>query len=192
MRIQELIIEGMTFSPAIEKDYTDDSGKTQKIITGEPWWTKSDEPCWVCDGTGKEKYGNSEYPCGYCHGKKTYTKHGSTAPELNVSNVNGWEIQKMLGLDPDYAGTIYNKDLPNVMRKLIRLKNQGVEQHTQAPSVEQGKATHWKDDRGISHIIAGPKMHDAGRSNEQVMRYVDKLIELVQFAQKNNAHISWG
>jgi hypothetical protein len=192
MRAKEFIVEGMTFSPAIEQEYIDDSGERRKLMTGEPWWAKSDEQCWVCNGTGKDPYTDGDIDCGYCHGKKTYTKHGSTAPELNVSNVNGWEIQKMLGLDPDYAGTIYNKDLPNVMRKLIRLKNQGVEQHTQAPSVEQGKATHWKDDRGISHIIAGPKMHDAGRSNEQVMRYVDKLIELVQFAQKNNAHISWG
>jgi len=192
MRIQELIIEGMTFSPAIEKDYTDDSGKTQKIITGEPWWTKSDEPCWVCDGTGKEKYGNSEYPCGYCHGKKTYTKHGSTAPELNVSNVNGWEIQKMLGLDPDYAGTIYHKDLPNIMRKLIQLKNQNTSQHTQEPSTDKGSMRKSVDDRGITSISRGPTMHDMGRSQSQVDRYIDTMIEIVRFAQKHNAHISWG
>jgi hypothetical protein len=192
MRAREFIFEGMTFSPAIEREYIDDSGEKRKLMTGEPWWTKSDEQCWVCDGTGLDPYTDKDIACGYCHGKKTYTKHGSTAPELDVSNSNGMEIQRMLGVDPDYSGTIYHKDLPKVMRKLIMLKNQGIEQHIQAPSVEQGKPTHWKDEHGISHIIAGPKMHDAGRTSEQVMRYVDKLIELVQFAQKNNAHISWG
>lgn len=189
MKIRDLITEGMTFTAAKLKDL---SG--QKVWSSSDWETKQMEPCWVCDGTGKDKYGEQEYPCGRCHGKGEFEEWVSSAPELQVSNSNGYEIQRMLGLDPDYSGLIHNKDLPKVMRRLIQLKNQNTSQYTQDPSDEQGPmGKRYTDDQGVTHIgRAGPRIIDVGRSQGQINRYVDTLIELVKFAQENDASISWG
>lgn len=189
MRAKEFLKESMTFGPAVEKTYKDDQGETKTYWTGDPWWSTETKPCWVCDGTGKEE---EKYECRMCHGKGTTEDHVSSAPELNVSNHNGWEIQNMLGLDPDYSGLIRHEDIPKYIRKLLLLKNKGSEQYTQEPSVTTGQMRRTGDNDNITTIGRGPTMHDFGRSQQQVDRYIDKLLELFQFAQKNNASISWG
>jgi hypothetical protein len=194
MRAKEFLTEGMTFGPAEMREYTDEKGEKRVLVTGERWWKKVNRgDCYVCRGTGKMKdRNNNDIPCVYCRGTGIDTEMVSTAPELSVSNDNGAAIQEMLGLEPDYSGMIHNKDLPEVMRKLIKLKNQGSEEYTVAPSTSRGSARATKDDQGMSRITTGPTMHDYGRSQAQVDRYVDRLIELVKFAQANNAHINWG
>lgn len=186
MKIRDLITEGMTFNAVVEKDY---DGK--KVWSSQDWETKQLETCWVCDGTGKE----NGYPCRRCEGMGKTEEYISTAPELQVSNSNGYEIQRMLGLtNPDYSGIIYNRDLPKIMRRLIQLKNQNTSKYTQYPSDQQGAmGKKYTDDQGITHIgRSGPRMIDMGRSQEQINRYIDTLIELVKFAQENDASISWG
>ena len=192
MRAKEFIIESMTFIPAVMKDFTDHEGKPSKLLTSEPWMRKEEQDCFLCDGTGKETYGDMSRVCSRCHGTGKTEEEVSDAPELNVSNANGYAIQEMLGLDPDYSGTIYNKDLPQIMRRLIELKNKGSSEYTQEPSVSRGPMRKSKDDQGITKISPGATSHDFGRSQGQVDRYIDELIKMVQFAQKNNAHISWG
>ncbi len=192
MKSTEFITEGMTFSPSIAKKYIDHSGVEGTLLTSEPWNIKQEEKCWYCDGTGEEKYNDNVYPCDRCGGKGVTLEVRSSAPELEVSNSNGYAIQEMLGLQPDYSGTIYHKDLPMIMRKLILLKNKGSKDHIVAPSTSKGPMRTGTSQQGITQISPGPTMHDLGRSQSQVDRYIEKMIELVQFAQKNNAHISWG
>lgn len=187
MRARDFITEGMTFSPGILKDYVNQDGTKGEIITSEPWWVKRDEECFVCDGTGKR----DSRECDYCKGAGVKNRIVSTAPELDVSNANGYAIMDMLGVEPDDLGIIYNKDLADVMRRLILLKNKGAEEYTKAPSTSQGPMRATKDDSGMTRIGRGATMHDFGRSQSQVERYIDKLIEIVRFAQKNNAHVSW-
>ena len=149
--------------------------------------------CEACSGAGKiTDRNNKPTSCPYCLGTGIDTDTVSTAPELQVSNANGYAIQEMLGLDPYYSGMIDNKDLPEVMRKLLRLKNKGSAEYTVEPSTSRGPARATKDEQGMSRISTGPTVHDYGRSQEQVDRYVDRLIELVKFAQANDAHINWG
>lgn len=192
MRAKEFIVEGITFSPAVMKDYVDHEGKPGKLLTGEPWWRKEWKECFVCDGTGKETYGDRSVTCGRCNGKGKMQEPVSDAPELSVSNSNGFAIQEMLGLEPDDSGTIYNKDLPKIMRRLIQLKNKGSSEYTQEPSTSQGPMRKTQTDQGITKISRGPTMHDYGRSQGQVDRYIDELIKIIKFAQENDAHISWG
>ena len=190
MRIQDLITEGMTFNAVKSKDYDG-----RKVWSSEDWETKQMEPCFVCDGTGKEEWGTDVYPCRRCDGKGETEEWVSSAPELQVSNANGYEIQRMLGItDPDYSGLLHNRDLPKFMRRLIQLKNQNTSQYTQQPSDERGPmGRQHTDDQGVTHIgHKGPRMIDMGRSQEQVNRYIDTLIELIKFAQENDASISWG
>jgi hypothetical protein len=190
MKIRDLITEGMTFTAAKLKDYDG-----RKVWSSADWETKQLEPCFACDGTGKETWSDGEYPCRRCDGKGKSEEWVSAAPELQVSNSNGYEIQRMLGVtNPDYSGIIHNRDLPKFMRRLIQLKNQDTNQYTQEPSDMQGPmGKKHTDDQGVTHIgKTGPRMIDMGRSQDQVNHYIDKLIELIKFAQENDASISWG
>jgi hypothetical protein len=188
MKIKELLQESITFSPV----------KLKKSDHGEYWTSEEFEKqqattCFVCDGTGKETYGDQSYECGYCKGAGEVNEIVSTAPELNVSNSNGIAIQEMLGLDADYSGVIPYEELPNLIRKLIKLKNQSVSQYTQEPNKSQGSMGSWEDEQGQTHIgRKGPTMYDFGRSQQQVESYIERLIKLIQFAQKHNASIGWG
>ena len=184
MKITELLNEGMTFNPVVEKEFS----TGEKYWTGSDWERKMTIDCRDCDGTGKDR-GDT---CYYCGGTGKEEDTVSDAPELQVSNANGEEIQRMLGLNPDYSGIIHNKDLPDIMRRLIMLKNKGSQQHTQDASVDRGVMRRQSDDQGVAHIGRGPTMYDAGRSQSQVDRYIDRLIEIIQFAQKNNTSIGWG
>lgn len=172
--------------------------RLKKDSRGE-YWSSADfekdemKTCFVCDGTGKETYNDQSYDCEYCHGAGKVKEIVSDAPELNVSNSNGMVIQNMLGIDADYSGVIQHEQLPEIMRKLIKLKNQEVSQYTQEPSKSQGAMKSWKDEHGQTHIgRTGPTIYDFGRSQQQVESYIDRLIELVKFAQKHNAGIGWG
>lgn len=134
-------------------------------------------------------------PCGYCHGKGEHEDWVSDAPELNVSNANAYEIQEMLGIkNPDFAGGLTPQQLPDAMRRLLQLKNKEKElaSYTKQPEFKKGEMRKYKDDQGNTRIGRGASMYDFGRSTEQVNRYVDTLIKMIQFAQKHGAGISWG
>jgi hypothetical protein len=190
MRAKDFITESMTFGPTEEQSYVDNHGKQRKIWSGDRWWRKEEKQCWVCDGTGKDKYHGDT--CDFCSGKGTYNDTVSDAPELNVSNSNGFAIQEMLGLNPEYSGIIFNKDLPTYIRKLILLKNKGSQEYTKDSTTTQGPMKKVGTDQNITSISRGPTMIDYGRSQTQVDRYIDELLKIMKFAQENNASLSWG
>ena len=179
--------ESIDFS--VTKSYVDDQGRT--INDMSHFGNSKDVECWVCDGTGKDKY-YDEADCGYCHGKGKNFQFVSDAPEMNVSNGNAFKIIDMLGLEQDYAGHVDNKDLPQLMRKLIRLKNSDTSQYTQPGSRTQGPMTTGKDDTGMDTLKrSGPTMIDMGVSDNQITGYVDQLIKIVTFAQENDGDFGW-
>ncbi len=84
------------------------------------------------------------------------------------------------------------EQLPGIMRKLIQLKNQDSSQRTQEPTTIHPKMQKSTDDNGVTHIgKSGATIHNMGRSQSQLDRYIDTLIKMVQFAQKNDAVIGW-
>ena len=187
----KMLSEGMTFSPTVLRNQPD--GTIYADTT--PFYKEVRNPCPECNGKGTyPKYDDPsvQVKCAYCYGTGYWKEWEPLAPELDVSNDNGFLIQQILGLDPDYAGTIMHKDLPAIMRKLIALKNRNTDQYTREPSVSQGPMRARTDDQGMTSIGRGATMIDAGVNSLQINRYVDKLIELVKFAQENNASIGWG
>jgi len=185
--IKQSLQESVTFDPIVfdkENNYYHN-----------PFGSNKEVDCWVCKGTGKDSYGKDEWDCDMCGGKGKKEEWVSDAPELNVSNSNAFAILDMLGVsDPDYAGKIQNKDLPAVMRKLIMLKNKGAEEYTEPGSISGNKMQKYKDPAtGLDRIgRQGPMMYHMGRSSSQVERYIDKLLEIIKFAQQNNADLGWG
>jgi hypothetical protein len=197
MRFKEILRESVTFGVARLEDH--DGRK----IYSDPFMKKTMETCFVCDGTGKETFGGytdedgkhvpkTEHECGMCKGVGKNEEWRSTAGELNVANSNAMAIQEMLGLDPDYSGAIKKEDFPAIRRRLIKIKNGGIESHTQEPSKSGGQMRAYTNDQGQSSIGRGATMHDMGRSYAQVERYIDSLLSLMDFAQKNDCDLVWG
>ncbi len=155
-----------------------ENSTTRKRGNEDCWRCEQDEKidpnCNVCQGTGKEM-------------ETTYN-----FPMLNVANGVIDTIIDILGVgetDP-YSGHIENKDLPIVMRTLIRLKNGDMNKHAYGDQVSAGE-TRVDHSGGMPRITTGPTMINHGRDVDQITRYVDRLIEIVKWAQEHDCDVSW-
>src|ERR1700752_4919292 len=93
-------------------------------------YKNGERPCYACEGTAKNNPDDpkDDTPCYYCEntpGKEQYSEYD--APHMNVANQNAYLILQMIGLYSDdedsSVGTIKNKDIPAIKRKLLILKN---------------------------------------------------------------------
>jgi hypothetical protein len=186
MNLKEILAESVTFSVSKLEDH-----KGQQVY-GDPFSVKKDIECWVCDGTGKETYSDIAHECGMCNG--TGRTHEWVAPyeQLNVANGHAGAILDMLGIEFDYSGVIQTEQLPILRRKLIAIKNKDTAPYTQTPTKSGGETKISKDDNGMSRIGKTATVYDAGRSTSQVERYINTLLSLIDFAQKNDAVVTWG
>jgi hypothetical protein len=175
------LTESITFSPYVydkENNRYDQPGK------------EADKNCEACEGTGKDDYYDG-VDCPYCKGKGTYRGFVSSVPELNVANDNGYTILRMLGLGNDSTGHIYNKDLPNIIRKLITLKNTDKSsQYTRDYSEDKPK-TFVDKSQGIPQIRKTAHIHHMELSSDRIQQYIDKLLEICQVAQEHGYDIAW-
>ena len=191
MKINEIIVEsriheGVEFNVVKPKYY--DNG--DRAWSQEEFGQYGKEPCWVCDGTGKDSYDGVE--CSYCKGSGETEEWQSHAPRLQVSNANASAVLDMLGQEFDYSGVIEPEQISGLMKKLMLLKNSNSSSYTQEPSTSVGKMGSRVDpETGVTHIGRGATIHDQGRSNEQVERYIDTLMAMLKFAQENQAGIGW-
>ena len=189
MRAREFIIESVTFSVNKLVDY---GGTIGKEWSGTEFGKYQKQPCWGCNGTGKDHYDDNS-KCELCNGSGELEDFVSDAPELNVSNSNAAAILDMLGLEFDYSGIVTHDKLQDLMTRLIKLKNSDKQQHTQEPTTNFGQRRTSVDPKtGLTTIGRGPTVHDSGRSHSQVERYVDTLMDMVKFAIKNDAALGWG
>lgn len=192
MRAREIITEGMTFEPTVEQTYVDDQGRTRIIYTGEPWWSREMKNCRGCGGAGKEVHDNKEYSCHWCKGTGKSEEVVSSAPSISVSNSTGMLLQKIMGIQsPDYGGVLRGEDLAAVARRLIKLKNTDIDAWTREPEVSRGAMRHQGSEGNVSRIGGGPTIVDFGMNQQVLEDYIDRLLELIHFAQKNNAQLSW-
>lgn len=185
MKVKDIVTESMTFNASTIVT----NSKGREVITSVG--SKQDVDCFYCEGNGKDIYSHGE-DCPNCDGTGRIEDWVSDGPEMNVANSNGYEIQRMLGLEPDEYGQIENKDLPTIMQKLMRLKNGDTAAHTKDGSTEQGEMRKRNNDDGTTSIGRGPTMMDMGRSQSQINSYIDRLMSIVKYAQNNGYDVSWG
>jgi len=187
MKVKDIIVESMTFSAA-KIEVQPDGRKVISSIGGT-----EDVECFVCDGNGQEKWGgDGTHKCDYCHGAGTVKAFKAEGPEMNVANSNGYEIMKMAGLEQDEYGHVAHADLPALMQRLMKLKNGDTSDYTRDPETSKGEMKRQMQSGNVTAIGRGPTMVDMGRSQGQVSGYIDRLMKIVQYAQKNNHDISWG
>lgn len=206
LEMQQPVLESVTFEVSELK--TDDPEYPKGLFTGEKWWRKEMQKCPYCED-GKEHYPEYKHPetgevtpartydCDYCDGKGEKLEHVSDAPELNVANDNAIDLLNYLGIDPDSehgtVGSIEPKDLPAIRRKLIKMKNGGSDDLVKPDEDHHDPQTRrYKDADGMDRIGRfGARTIGGGRTPDQVMRYVDRLLDIIDFAQKHNAHVTW-
>ncbi len=181
--------EGMEFNACTVED-NEHGGKTVS-----PHDMRQEKvACWVCDGVGKEKHGDKEYECGMCKGTAEIDEWVCGGPSMQVSNANGYAIQRdILGLEADHAGMVDAKDLPALRRKLIKMVNVDKERESMHSPFqdEQGPMRAHTDDQGNTKIGRGPRMMGGERTDSQVLRYAQTLLDMVDYAMKNDLVISW-
>ena len=186
MKIVDILNEGMEFGAC--KLETREDG-TQMF--SDPTSREEEQDCDFCDGTGKDSH-EPKYGCSFCKGTGKVTEWVSDSPEMQVSNSNGYAIQRdILGVEPDYAGSVMNDQLPVIRKKLLRMVNQESQRSSmqKAPSQSQKQWTSQEDN--VTTIHRGAQMHDMGRSDEQVLTYAQQLLDIVDYAMKNDCHLTW-
>ena len=183
MKLREILHESITFHPVRKVEQNG-----QIYISGEEWEEPTRETCWYCDGHGT----HDGQTCRACKGTGQIDTTRSTAPELNASNSNAYAILDMLQLPQDDAGVIPYEDLPGLRQRLIAIKNRSLEPYVQQPSTEHPRLVpRTVSQRVVSLQRQGPTVYNSGRSHEQVMRYIDHLLKIIDFAQKHKAMVGW-
>lgn len=206
--IQELlemqqVDETVTFDVA--EFIQDDPDFPKGLFTGAKWWRKEMKKCDFCED-GKEHYrawtdaDGKHHPaktvdCDYCHGKGEHLEHVSDSPELNVSNDNAIALLNFLGVTPGgpdgTVGHIEPKDLPALRRKLIKMKNGGADGLEKPDEIDGGQMIKTRDEHGNPMLKKTARSYEMGRTSDQVMHYIDRLLQIIDFAQKNNAYVTW-
>lgn len=161
----------------IDCHYCEGTG-TSADYTMNPVSIGGDDSCEMCDGTGKSM---------------GWVDNG---PELNVSNGNAAAICQALGLpldSDDCSGAVSPEKIPELRRKLIALKNAKNNPLIEPDSKSQSFTRGIDRSGDVPQITTrrGPEMYHMGRTSDQVMRYVDKLLEICEFAQKNGYWLTW-
>lgn len=180
-----VLLEGATIYPSrIYNSGTDNEhhGWPSELVS------KNEIACQDCDGTGEDR----DQPCVYCQGTGKETEEQWDFPSLDVSYQNLRAIEAMLDLPDtgDSSGMIRNEDIPAMKRKLIMLKNMGSEDLVRDPSQSQQRVV-GQDEHGNTSIGMGAKMYDMGLSQGQIDRYAESLMDILDFAQKNNMNVTW-
>ena len=192
MKVLDIIREGVTFHACT----LEDDEKHGKVVTPHGW-RREKQKCFVCKGAGEEEWNNEKHKCGLCNGDGHTDEWVSDSPELQVSNSNASAIvTDLLKQKFDYAGVVHTEDLPELRRRLIKMKNSEKDRsklhkspHSNKEERQMGKNSSAGNVTKIGYNQ--PHMIDGGRTPEQVMRYVDRLLHMVEYAMKHNLVLSW-
>lgn len=97
-------------------------------------------------------------------------------PYLNVANGNAQTVLQLMGLDgrDPYVGEIQPNDLPLILRRLMKFRNN---RHELFPFIKEPLVE--------SNII------EFGRSMDQILRYTEQMSKLCSFAMQINRKVIW-
>lgn len=189
MKLEELF-ESITLVPAVfDKETNSYHSPTRTVM----------KDCPYCDGSGHDLY-NENRVCDDCNGTKIYRDEEFVAPSLNMANAAAGELFAALGMQVNWDdGLIRNKDLPKIKRRLIELKNSASvrQKHTyDSYEEDRGQPQRYVDRSGevpeIKTKHNGPRIFHFGMPEERLMRYIDTMIQIVDYAQKNGCDITYG
>ena len=134
--------------------------------------------------------------CGFCKGKGDYQDRVSDAPEMNLSNSNAQAVMSALGYEPDYGYSIKPEEIPAVKRRIMQLMNQDgeLDQHTRDPEDSQkdfGIVRDKDPETGLDRIShkKGPRMIGGGIDTDYLRGKFQRMLTILDYAQKNNQEV---
>jgi hypothetical protein len=180
------LTESVTFHPSEMKETED--GRMIGVPDEYIVWT--DEECPYCDGHGSFMQNDEKVTCGGCNGQGVHKSYDWNVPQLNVVNRNAEVIAELLGTGEGDFGWVAPADIPTIKRRLIRFMNGEVNNFTIEPT--DGHGSRRVDHSGdIPRITTGPRMIDFGLSEDQIRSYIERLMPILDFAQKQGLGVSW-
>lgn len=182
---ESVLLESIDVEPGVRT--VDDEGRT--LISWPEFASRRvPQTCWYCEGSGSW---GPDGGCSVCQGTGKVQGWEFDFPVLNVSNYNMEEvIAPLLGVEFDHAGFVEAEKLPELRRRLIRLKNGDPSEFAQDASDERGPA---RIDRSgdVPRITTGARMIYPGFSPERVGDTIDRLLAIIDWAQKNGTGLRW-
>jgi len=132
--------------------------------------------------------------CGYCKDGFDIARV-SEAPECNFANSNARDILRILCEDTnDMCGSWDVEHLPTIKHLLMQTKNrESTRQHlVREPSMSQAVRAIAGEKGDVGKIEMGCKVIDCGNTDEQTIRRLEDLEELVTYAHYHKWEVTWG
>ena len=133
-----------------------------------------------------------------CRGEGYWTDTVSLAPEMNLSNANAIAAMVALGYEESYGYGWNPEEIPEVKRKILRLLNREgeLEKHTTEPTDTQkdfGMVRSKDPETGLDKIERkmGARMIGGGRDVGYLTNVYERMLVILDYAQKHNMEISF-
>ena len=103
----------------------------------------------------------------------------SAVPSANFANTNARAVLRVLRLPGDESGALQHQELPAVQRRLIALLNMG-----------QLREEMYRDPVADA-AGAGPRFYDGGTDDDQALRRLRAVQEVITYARRNGYGVYW-
>jgi hypothetical protein len=148
-----------------------------------------------CDSPSYGLTCTPEERCGYCD-DGWMSERTTECPEVQLANPNAAALIRLLGLEDAPGGDIPLDAIPGVLRGLmVALNRESDRDHlVREPSEGRGHEPRvgTDPDSGLPCISCGPKVIDCGNTDEQTVRRLTNLRDLLVWAQERGYDVSWG
>jgi hypothetical protein len=130
----------------------------------------------------------------YCNG----VEEVSTAPEANFANASARGVLALMGQDTsDIWGGLAPDEIPAVMQRLMVAMNKDEAREGLVREGSDGRAFDkarmvTDPDTGLSTISRGCRAIDGGNTDEQTLRRLGAIRELLSHAHEHGFAVSWG
>jgi len=130
----------------------------------------------------------------HCNGNQ----ETSLAPEANFANANARGVLALMGQDSnDLWGSLAPEEIPAVLQRLLVAMNRDdareglvVERSDRHAFAQARMIT--DPDTGLSTISRGCRVLDGGNTDEQTLRRLGAVRELLSYAHEHGFSVNWG
>lgn len=134
-----------------------------------------------------------EERCGYCD-DGMMDERVTECPEANFANENALNILSLLGLDRDFYGEISVEAIPYVLRRcMVALARDDSRAHLiEEPRESWGRVEVIEMGNTLARISTGPRVIRMGNTDEQTIRRVTAVRDLLVWAHEHGHKVCWG
>ena len=191
MKVSDILTESIDFT--VSKLVKEKDGSEYVTAVG----SRQNVDCHICDGKGFNVYDGEKDECGMCDGPGKLDRFVNEGPSMTLSNGNAYDLMRHLGLEADYTGAVEGDELTALRQRLIKLLNSdkdraGMEKATIDNEDERQMGATGQRGNVTSIGRQGARMIDVGRTPEQVKQYAKTMLDMVDYAMKNDYFIGWG